>query len=280
MKRLWIAAVLTAASFNAHALGRLADVCIIDRDTGTVLATHYHQGEYWVAGTPGARYSIAIRNRLGERVMAVTAVDGVNVISGDTASWGQTGYVFGPGQSYQITGWRKSDSEVAAFEFTAAPASYAARTGRPVNVGVIGVALFRERPAVLAEEAPPRLNDFIGAAAARAGHASQDAQAAAAPPPAPSAAPMNRAANGATVALPSIDAKLGTGHGQREDSRVVQTDFVRQQNTPDELIRIRYDSLQNLIAMGVIPAPRLPWAPNPFPDSPVARYVPDPPQAR
>ena len=73
------------------------------------------------------------------------AVDGVNVVSGETAAHDQTGYVLNNGQSAQITGWRKNLARVAAFEFTALPNSYAARTGRPDNVGVIGVAVFRER---------------------------------------------------------------------------------------------------------------------------------------
>ena len=120
---------------------------IVDRDSGAVLKPHFYRGEYWVAGTPGARYAIEIRNRLGERLLAVTSVDGVNVVSGATAAWDQAGYVFGPGERYQITGWRKSDARVAAFTFTDSSNSYAERTGRPANVGVIGVAIFRERPA-------------------------------------------------------------------------------------------------------------------------------------
>ena len=36
--------------------------------------------------------------------------------------------------------------DVAQFYFTDLPDSYAARTGRPRNVGVIGVAVFREAP--------------------------------------------------------------------------------------------------------------------------------------
>ncbi len=62
--------------------------------------------------------------------------------------------MFDPGESYQITGWRKSNTEVAAFTFTDLPNSYAARTGRAANVGVIGVAVFRERAAALR---PPRI---------------------------------------------------------------------------------------------------------------------------
>ena len=151
MKRLSFSAILLTLGLfaEAHAVGRLADVSVIDRDSGCALATHYYRGEYWVAGSPGARYAIAIRNRLGERVLAVTSVDGINVVSGATAGWGQTGYVFGAGEDYRITGWRKSDSDVAAFAFTPSPNSYAERTGRPANVGIIGVALFRERLAAV-----------------------------------------------------------------------------------------------------------------------------------
>src|SRR5690349_14876115 len=150
MKLITYYAALAAVTLSGEALavGDIAQIAIIDRSTGAELVPHFYRGEYWVAGTPAARYAIEIRNHLGERVLAVTSVDGVNVISGATAGWDQTGYVFDPGQTYQITGWRKSDSEVAAFTFTASPSSYAARTGRPANVGVIGVALFRERQPV------------------------------------------------------------------------------------------------------------------------------------
>ena len=139
--------LLAAAGFAlpAHAVGSLADVTVIDRQSGATLPVYHHRGEYWVAGQYGAKYAVLVRNRLGERVLAVTAVDGVNVLSGETAAWDQTGYVFSPWQQYQVTGWRKSDREVAAFEFSASGESYAGRTGRPGHVGVIGVALFRER---------------------------------------------------------------------------------------------------------------------------------------
>ena len=42
----------------------------------------------------------------------------------------------------QLREWAKrlSDSEVAAFVFASLPQSYAARTGRPGDVGVIGLA--------------------------------------------------------------------------------------------------------------------------------------------
>src|SRR5712664_2608786 len=166
MKRIVYFAIsfALATTCDAQAAGGLAEIAIIDRDSGVALSPHVYHGEYWVAGRPGARYAIEIRNRVGERLLAVTSVDGVNVVSGATAGWDQTGYVFSPGESYQITGWRKTDAEVAAFTFTESPNSYAERTGRPANVGVIGVAIFRERPPQPVYS-PPMIGQSSGQAA-------------------------------------------------------------------------------------------------------------------
>ncbi|MES2383313.1 MAG: hypothetical protein V4593_02120 [Pseudomonadota bacterium] len=275
----------------AHAIGRLADVSVTDRDSGATLALHYHRGEYWVAGRPGARYAISVRNRLGERVLAVPAVDGVNVLSGETAAWDQTGYVLSPWQPYQITGWRKISSEIAAFEFSSAGDSYAGRTGRPGHVGVIGVALFRERLPEPVAQAPDH-----AARDARERHDESRSLQRGAPAPAPAspAAGLQERSSGEALAqrAPSGSAdsvakaaplpapRLGTGHGQRETSVITHTRFERLQASPNEIIRIRYDSRENLVAAGVIREPvvypRLP-TPNPFPHSGNASYVPDPP---
>ena len=160
--RLALTALASLACFSAmpaQAVGRLADIHVVDRDSGATLPVYRHLGEYWVAGRPGARYAVSVRNATGARVLGVVSVDGVNVVSGETASWEQTGYVLSPWQAFDITGWRKSDAEVAAFHFTASQASYAARTGRPDQVGVIGVAVFREKlpppPPVAMPYAPP-----------------------------------------------------------------------------------------------------------------------------
>ena len=188
-----VVAATAAASMNASAIGRLADITVIDRSTGQSLPVHYYRGEYWVAGTPGAKYSVAVANATGGRVLAVMSVDGVNVLNGQTASTDQSGYVFNGHQRYEVTGWRKSNSEVAAFEFVASPASYAERTGRPANVGVIGVALFKERayqPPVAVTPPPwtvsPRKSAETGAGAAgRAADGVSNSAQSAPPAPAP-----------------------------------------------------------------------------------------------
>jgi hypothetical protein len=266
MRHIALIALAGIVSSPAMAVGRLADVTVIDRDTGQVLTAHYHRGEYWVAGRPGAHYAVQIRNQNNTRLLAVTSIDGVNVLTGETAGVGQSGYVFDPWSSYDIAGWRKSDSEIAAFTFTSIPSSYAARTGRPQNVGVIGVALFREKalPPIAQSApvpmAPPAMEsataaDAVGSLSRNEAKAEADSGRAA-----PRAAPS-----------------LGTGHGRREHSEVWQVSFDREQSRPNEVIRIRYDSQQNLVAMGVIRREPLPRRqPEAFPGSPQLGYVPDP----
>ena len=228
----------------------------------------------YIAGKPGFRYAVRLTNRSAGRVLAVLSVDGVNAVSGETASAAQNGYVLDPYESTEINGWRKSLDEVAQFNFTALPNSYAAQTGRPANVGVIGVAVFNER------RAQWRAKDEIGRAT----------------PPAPSAqAPMEEreSADSMAGAAPSVAAKsaargqesskargeprerLGTGHGEREWSRVTQTTFDRASERPAEQIAIWYDSYQNLAARGIVPQRPIARAePNPFPNG----FVADPPR--
>lgn len=267
---------LTCTAWSASAIGREADVNVIDRNTGQSLPVHFHRGEYWVAGQPGAKYSIQIRNSRGSRVLAVTSVDGLNVLSGETADFGQSGYVFGSGERYGIEGWRKSDHEVAAFVFTASSGdSYAERMGRPRDIGVIGVALFREKPPVPVYSPPvyskPSNSRKSESQAPAANQSLKDESLDR------SSKKMSPTAEAAatTTPAPMPSPKLGTAHGERERSVVSHTQFVRKSERPDEIIRIRYDSHVNLVARGVIPSPSYLPGPNAFPGSPMG-YVPDP----
>ena len=104
-----------------------------------------HRGRQFVVGRPGNEYAIRIRNCSDRRVLAVVSVDGVNVVTGETAAPDQSGYVIEPYGYVTIEGWRKDLERTAAFYFTDPGDAYATRTGRPDDLGVIGVALFRER---------------------------------------------------------------------------------------------------------------------------------------
>ncbi len=283
-----VAALALLSSLPASALGQLTTVLLVDRDSGETLPVYRHQGDLWVAGRPGARYAVSVRNSTPGRVLGVVSVDGVNVVSGETASWEQTGYVLSPWQQYDITGWRKSDAEVAAFHFTASPSSYAARTGRPAHVGVIGVAVFLEKvvpppvlmPQPMPQSMPESLSRRDGApsepersnAAATGAAKSAEAPAGAQD----SAALRERAEESLASRRMAPAPRLGTGHGAREGSWVGHTTFERRSQRPDEVIRIRYDSRENLVAMGVIPGMTPPPRPNPFPGAVQPRYAPDP----
>ncbi len=277
---LLLAAGVLLLAGPVRAVGSTVDVEVVERDTGATLPIYPHQGAQYVAGRPGARYAIRVSNRSGARVLAVMSVDGVNIVSGQTAAWNQGGYVLGPWQTHEITGWRKSPQEVAAFEFTALPDSYAARTGRPDDVGVIGVAVFTERHVYVRpapernwDEQRGRLNGGASSNSARAEKAAPAGPAAAAAPPSPS---QDAAGTSARSSAQEAESKLGTGHGAREASYSSTTSFVRSSSRPVELVSIRYDRYENLARAGIIGAER-PASPRPFPRSGARGFVPDPP---
>lgn len=230
---------------QAMAVGRLADVQVLDRTTGSTLQVYEHRGRHYVAGEPGHEYQLSLTSREGWRLMAVGSVDGVNIVSGETAAVDQGGYVLAPWEQLLVAGWRTSMASTAAFYFTTVADSYAARTGRPDDLGVIGLALFREKSRCCD---PWRRNDARERQAPE-----QDA------PAAPSMSESGR--------LMQKDERVGTGYGRTEYSEVVYTEFERASSQPDEVIRIYYDSLRNLQKQGVIPAaPKPHWhRPEAFP---------------
>lgn len=263
------------ASEPSHGQG-LATLEVYDRDSGRLVPTYTRHGRQYVPGRPGARYALRLRNLTDRRVLVVLSVDGINVINGQTADWSQTGYVLDARRWYDINGWRKSDTEVAAFEFAPIERSYAARTGRPDHVGVIGMAVFRELVPVRPALAP------VPPAVARSETGPAPTAAAPAGPPAPGAALAGAARDKVAQSENSSDerstSRLGTGHGQREWSVSRRTAFERASATPDQLLQIEYDSFERLVAAGVIPRQPVPAdRPSPFPNSPMA-FVPDPPR--
>jgi hypothetical protein len=313
-----IAAVGLACAPQAHADdGQPVDLQVVDRQTGRPLQVWRHDGKLFVAGAPGARYGLRVTNNTGARVLLVMSVDGVNILSGETAGYDQRGYIFGPHESYEIDGWRKSLTEIADFTFTRLSQSYAAETGRPANVGVIGVAMFEERVAPVAVAPPPpqphaEPEDRDADRANRMGRAlAQNVPPSLpmpeAPPPPP---PSSRAAGADSVsemvvaaqrrqareqAVPAAvsayasrqrdvveaqrqDERLGTGHGAHEESVMTIEPFDRETDDPQFTQEIAYDTRDHLVAQGVIPTWRGEPHPRPFPSSPPDEgFVPDPP---
>ena len=255
---LVLALTSTVACSMPVAAGDLVQLDVVDRDNGQVLPEYRHRGQDWIAGVPGHRYSVRLTNTTGERVLVVLSVDGVNAVTGQTASPSQGGYVLEPWESAEIAGWRKSLDDIAQFVFTDLADSYAARTGRPRNVGVIGIAVFQEsRPRRYPLPAPPIARDRDEAD----GYGDHQAKSANAPAMEASDAGSRRQG-------------IGTGHGQREWSPVGQTHFARATRNPVQVSELRYDEPSRLNAMGITTYPRHRRdVPRAFPDG----FVADPP---
>jgi hypothetical protein len=307
-----VALPTTVPSQGTQTLGTVGEqvgVMVRDTATQTTLPIYLHRGEYWVAGTPGQAYELWLTSRVtNRRVLATTSVDGINVITGETAAPIGRGYVLSTHSMATVSGWRKSEHEVAAFRFAAPQASYAAQTGRPANVGVIGVAVFPElrlpppvyRPAPVPVSPAAETNihnsrkhaDAVGgsvyekpsmpapnaaAPSMAAERANTDASASAKHDAASPSAAMRRSAS------PSVTQGLGTQHGERMASYAPTVAFKRESNSPAEVIQLRYDTTENLVARGVLQLQQAYYAPNPnshlipkpFPKN---SYVPDPPR--
>jgi len=208
-------------------------------DSMQTLPMFAHQGRRFVLGATGARYLVRIVNPTAARVEAVVSVDGLDAIDGRPANLSKRGYLIAPYGDVTIDGWRTSLDAVAAFRFSSVRESYAGRTGHDRNVGVIGVAFYRERPRVVWQ--PP----------ASAGRA--------APSP-PSAADAEGGASKGASDARSAHAEsrpgLGTQFGEAHTSYVEEVSFVRADTTPMTVVELRYDDRDGLIARGIPLSPR------------------------
>ena len=194
-------------------------------DTMLRLPVFAHDGRRYVLGETGNRYWVRIANPTPTRVEAVVSVDGLDAINGHPANLGKRGYIVPAYSEVTIDGWRTSLDTVAAFRFSSVRDSYAARTGHDRNVGVIGVAFFRERP-------PP-------AVAWR-------------PPPPLQPAPTRQRSAAAEDTEGAADRPgLGTQFGESQESRVVETAFVRADSSPVAVAELRYDDHEGLVSRGI-----------------------------
>ncbi|RMG94148.1 MAG: hypothetical protein D6705_17035 [Deltaproteobacteria bacterium] len=282
---------------NTHALhhpvpqGDLLSVGIETLD-GRPLDTYWHQGAVYVAGHPGMAYRIRLTNLTGERLEAVVSVDGRDVVTGRLGDYrNQRGYVVPPYGTITIDGFRRSLDQVATFRFADVADAYTTRMGTPEHVGVIGVAVFRERvrhrrrrprPLTTYDDRPAGAPYPESAAADRA-----SAPAAEAPAESGVRARSARSARpggaGGFAPAPRPRNRIGTAYGETRTSSVVETTFRRRHpRRPDRLITLYYDTPEGLAARGVYVAPPPPpvysFEPDPWPRN--TRFAPPPPPPR
>lgn len=249
---------------GSNTAGKIS-VAIVDRTSGQSLPVYFYKGKNYIVGSPNHEYQINIFNNnypVMGRKLVVVSVDGVNVITGQTASYQQSGYVVDQSSNVEIKGWRKNMNDIAKFYFTYPDNSYAARTDRPDNTGVIGIAVFDEKPLPppSIELSQSRESSFGGLADSNG--VSAKSSEAVANRAAPAAAPVQQ------------KSELGTGHGRREYSSAVTTEFERMSNYPSDKILFYYDTYEHLVSLGIIPNQVRPVRPSAFPNEP--GFAPDP----
>jgi len=236
------------------------------------LPIYNHDGYTFAEGITGQRYSIRVFNHTGERIEAVVTVDGRNVISGREGNYrNQRGYVIEAYDSVLIEGFRTSWSDVAAFRFAEIEESYAARMGNAANVGVIGVAVFKEkrrRPAPVFIPQHRSKNEYKTSMRSKKSTAPSLEMDSSMGLANEQSAPGNRG--------------IGTAFGEEHYSPASETSFKRRRShRPDARLAIYYDNRQGLIERGVLPRPRphcpRPIAPQPFPKNTDTNFTPPPP---
>jgi hypothetical protein len=112
---------------------------------GRPVREYSHEGNTYIEGREGTEYVIKVKNNGWYRVLAVPAIDGINVITGKIATPDDTGYIINAYSSIDIKGFRKDVDTVGSFKFSAKGQSYAAAKGIEYNAGVIGVIIFTEK---------------------------------------------------------------------------------------------------------------------------------------
>ncbi len=259
---------------------------------GRVLPVYTHKGRSYVEGSFGDDYAIRVFNHTGQRVEAVVTVDGRDVISGSVGNYKQgRGYVISPYDSVLIDGFRTNWSNVAAFRFTDIGDSYAARMGDASNVGVIGVAIFKEKQYRPRPLPPQRIPEPYYDRRERAKRSQRLGTGYGQATPAPaSPKSSSRGYGGGTYEAEAADRDyasqgLGTEYGRQTYSPSSRTTFTRSARRPSAILAVRYDDREGLLAKGVLPRPTRPRPyyqrrsrPEPFPQSPEpVTFAPPPP---
>lgn len=109
---------------------------------------YQHDGKTFIEAKAGSEYTIEIKNNYWKRILAVSSVDGLDVLTGKTASEDGSGYVIPAYSAEKIKGFRFSDNEWALFKFgykfNGKTYAQSKEDGSEKNCGIIGIRLFYE----------------------------------------------------------------------------------------------------------------------------------------
>lgn len=244
---------------------KLVEVTLV-RENGKKLPTYQKDGMIYFGGEKGERYEIHVRNRTGNRLEIVATVDGLSVMSGEPGDWREErGYILKPYESLNIEGYRRNEDEVAAFRFTNSDDpeddSYAGRKDMPENLGVIGIAVFKEREYTIqpweywTRPIGKRYEErkygryglrgtFLNANAASTGNIKKVKKGI--------TPELDAAMESARETLSVDKPEIGTEYGEVLDSHVTTTHFTRHNSSnPDQVVMVEYDTVAGLKKRGI-----------------------------
>jgi hypothetical protein len=204
----------------------------------TLYAATDGSGRHYVEARRGARYTLRLSNRTGERLAVLMTVDGLNVISGERQAVDQRGrmYVLDPWETADIQGWRTSLEDIRRFTFVDERASYAARSGQANSrMGWIELAVYRERHRAWRSQRPDVTTQDAPASAPKGGDRAADG-----------AAKAGREEGMGRESYP------GTGWGDPARDPVRLVDFDPEAR-PAEKTTLRYEYAPALRALGILP---------------------------
>ncbi len=226
---------------------------------GYPLEQYPARGRLYVEAREGAEYGITIRNPLPDRVAVALAVDGLNTIDArHTTARAASKWVIEPYGSITISGWQMSSTRARRFYFTSERDSYAARMGRPDDLGLITAVFFRERRPV-AVVPPPRPPYILEDETTRV--ESKDKRDAPAERQQSRAESAGQARNRSAVPYDNDEyAATGIGRAVDHDVRWVNLDL---EERPMTEVSIRYEYRPTLVRLGILPRP-YPQTPEPL----------------
>lgn len=205
----------------------------------------------------GASYRIRVRNRSGERVGLVIAVDGRNIVSGERSDLkrSEAMYVLDPWADAEYAGWRSNLSSINEFYFTDWRDSYAEAIGDRSARGVIAVAAFPERVQYRSgSQLTPwleRRDERRSYDDARAGRGGDKAAAEAPRASAAQAEPApNVSADANAARSKSRASEAGTGYGEQRSDPARRVEFEAQ-SQPSAQIFLKYEWPEKLCERGI-----------------------------
>lgn len=220
---------------------------------GVALTEYPARGTTYIEARQGREYSIRLRNRTDARVAVALAVDGLNTIDARSTSARRAAkWVLDPHQTITIDGWQTSSRAARRFFFTSEDRSYGAWLGKTANLGVIEAVAFRERgPQPIAE----RWDETCGKAQEESArrHDPSTLASPGRPSSESTASKVGRSMEKNAVS----DQLAATGIGRRTYNPVHRIEFDAEFR-PMARVRLRYEYRDQLVSLGVLPAPDRP----------------------